>query len=275
MTNLLSIFTLKPTLTRVKREWREVLSNTGLMSRKAAADTVRRLYTVSGLPAPEVKFFPSPLRALQRRAILCSVIDCRPQLYSLMDPYRCALFDLFEAQLDEDMQAHLATEFYCALHWLRAGTFVFNLDHGLALSGLSRDIVQSPRFLGGQDAYWLSAYDFAVQAGLLKVPADLKDWFDAYKAYAQTAGWLFPYRDAALVCDRPLDVFLDSNGRLHGAGGPALAWEDGFGICAWHGCIIPRWAVEERGKLNERTIAKESDPTVRAALFKIWAGGSV
>jgi hypothetical protein len=274
MTNLLSIFTLKPILGQVRREWHEVLTNTASMSQKAAVNAAQHLYTVTGFAAPEVNLFSSPFRALQHRATRCNIIDRRVQLHSLMDPYRNALFELFEAQLGEEMQAYLATEFYCALHWLRTGCFMVNLDHGLALSGIDRDIVQSPRFLGGQDAFWLATYDFAIQTGLLKIPPDLWDWFDAYKTYAQTAGWLFPCQDAALVCDRPVNVALDANGRLHATAGPALAWKDGFGIFAWHGCVIPSWAIIQRWKLDEAAIVKESDPMVRAALFEIWAEGA-
>ncbi|WP_194909200.1 DUF6745 domain-containing protein [Catenulispora rubra] len=62
---------------------------------------------------------------------------------------------------------------------------------------------------------------------------------------ARSAGWWWPFRDVAVVCERPSLRKVDREGRLHAEDGPALVYPGGFSAYFWHGRIVPRWAVLE------------------------------
>ena len=50
---------------------------------------------------------------------------------------------------------------------------------------------------------------------------------------------------------------MTPDGRLHGEGGPAVAWPDGFAIHAWHGVRVPADVVERPGVLDPAGVIAE------------------
>ncbi|MBL1174673.1 leucine-rich repeat domain-containing protein [Pantanalinema sp. GBBB05] len=55
----------------------------------------------------------------------------------------------------------------------------------------------------------------------------------------ETCGWIIPFEDVCVVCDRPNQLFLDQEQRLHGEGEAAIAYRDGFKVYAHHGTTLP------------------------------------
>jgi len=45
----------------------------------------------------------------------------------------------------------------------------------------------------------------------------------------------WPYDDFVIVCEKPVDVYMDRNGFLHNHEGPGVVFKDGFGIKVKHG----------------------------------------
>jgi hypothetical protein len=254
-----------PLLKQVRADWRRILTNTAPIERSAAMAAVENLYLASGYGTPAIEFFASPQKAL-KRAYSGSLFA------ELMLPYRGQIFAAFNTQVgDIDIRCRIATDLYFRLHLFTPRTIHCGLVNILTMSGLDSTMVNSVYYLGGQDAWWLSAIDFALSARLLTLPRDLARWFAAYEYYASMAGWMFAFADRALICDRPASVRLNTHGRLHCTTGPALAFVDGSGIYAWKGKPIPKWAIEEPHKLTPAAIRRESDVEVRLALFDMWA----
>ncbi len=264
-------FTLQPLLKEVRRHWRYVLTDTSPVEQDRAAAFAQALCLLGRQRTCIVKFLESPKQALQYLAGLPNAQAGDSALW-LASLRRKELFDAFEAQLSEDMQAHIAEELYCNLDWLRPGAYLSGLNCNFVLNGAEPCIPQEPALLGGQDAYWLAAYDFAQRGGFLRLSPPLDAWFAAYKLYAQDCGWMFTREDVVIFCNRPILLRLDHNGRLHNPAGPAIKWSDGSGLYAWTGCLIPSWAVEEPERLGADSIAAQKDPLIRRALFEIWAG---
>lgn len=73
--------------------------------------------------------------------------------------------------------------------------------------------------------------------------------------------WWWPFRTGALLCERPVRLERDADGRLHCATGPAIAYSDGFTVHAWHGVIVPRDVIED--PLTPDQIVAESNTEIR------------
>ena len=62
----------------------------------------------------------------------------------------------------------------------------------------------------------------------------------------ENCGWIFPFENICLVCDRPLHIRFDSANELHAEGEPAIAFADGYSLYFHHGVKLP----EQYGKVH-------------------------
>ena len=62
----------------------------------------------------------------------------------------------------------------------------------------------------------------------------------------ENCGWIFPFENICLVCDRPLHLRFDSANELHAEGEPAIAFADGYSLYFHHGVKLP----EKYGKVH-------------------------
>jgi hypothetical protein len=62
---------------------------------------------------------------------------------------------------------------------------------------------------------------------------------------AQSAGLWWPYSNAVIVSDRPLELHLDDRYVPHREDGPAIVFRDGWRVFAWNGKAVPeRWIMQ-------------------------------
>ncbi len=57
----------------------------------------------------------------------------------------------------------------------------------------------------------------------------------------ENCNWFWPYEDTVILTPNPSEIHLDTEGRLHADGKPALRYPDPspFSIWAWHGVLLP------------------------------------
>ena len=67
---------------------------------------------------------------------------------------------------------------------------------------------------------------------------------------ARTCGWVCVYDEVAVVQDRPLFIRMDEQNRLHCQDGPAILYDDGFAVYAWHGVRVPPEWIRDKGHLT-------------------------
>ncbi len=104
------------------------------------------------------------------------------------------------------------------------------------------DVHDTLWFAGGSEFYWIAFYKFAEHIGV-KYSAEHSAALLAWSRYAEVCGPLYPYGGMAFVSRRPELVSFDEVRRLHADTGPALRFESGYSIHAWHGVRIPsEWA---------------------------------
>lgn len=83
---------------------------------------------------------------------------------------------------------------------------------------------------------------------------------------ARSAGMWWPMLDAVVLSERPRELHLDSEGRLHRATGPAISYPDGWGMHAWHGTLVPPSLVNGDGWSMDRIIRQPDSELRRCAV---------
>ncbi|GET38461.1 hypothetical protein MiSe_32190 [Microseira wollei NIES-4236] len=88
---------------------------------------------------------------------------------------------------------------------------------------------------------------------------------------AKECGWIFPYENTCLVCDRPIKLSFDSEHRLHAEADLAIQFADGFSMYANHGQGV--WLPKKYGKLHPKQwqaqwLLEEKNAEVRRVLIQ-------
>ena len=61
-----------------------------------------------------------------------------------------------------------------------------------------------------------------------------KFWY-VLQYFVKHCGWVLPFKNVAIVCDRPTHLLVDNENRIHAEGEPAIQYSDGFRVYARHG----------------------------------------
>jgi hypothetical protein len=123
-------------------------------------------------------------------------------------------------------------------------------------------------FFGHHEAGWLSFYDFfQSECGI-----DFGGKLDGIFAVAQECGWVYLFRDLAVIQDRYEILKRDEQHRLHCETGPAVRFTDGFEYYSWHGVNVPAEWIRDRSLTAKEAITWPNAEQRRAA-FEIvtWA----
>lgn len=122
---------------------------------------------------------------------------------------------------------------------------------------------------GCHEAPWLSFYSFFKEQCHLEVC----DKIQGLVELAEASGWLSVYEDTVVFQEKPTVILFDDQDRLHCETGPAIEYEDGFGVYSWHGVSIPKEWIEKRGELTPKTALGWENIEQRRAACEIvtWA----
>ena len=119
-------------------------------------------------------------------------------------------------------------------------------------------------FISNEIAY-LAFYQYCHDVlGLAEQTKSLRDFWEL----AQISGGAVFYRDECFILERPNILKLDTRGRLHCEGGPAMAYCDGFAIYAIHGVRIPTWIIEQPDRLSINTIDLEMNSEIQRVMIE-------
>ncbi|SEC02483.1 DUF6745 domain-containing protein [Streptomyces sp. TLI_105] len=267
--------------------WRAVAAATGPADRAAAEAGVRLAYRSAGLAEPErILWADSPLAAVTLLQGLTDTgrsvrdeVRTRPwaeerrRLHDALGPAGWAahwqatgapLWDLTRALVDRIRAA--ATEAFEETEAVEAaGAFeraeaVEEAERKGGEGAMEGDVrlVLLDAVLGQHDAAWLAAFDgHGVRlAGL--------------SAVAEHAGWWWPYENAVVLCERPVELHRDEAGRLDRGDGPALAFRDGFALHAWRGMRVSAEFLAGLTDLTPERIRKEENAELRRVMLEYY-----
>jgi hypothetical protein len=92
----------------------------------------------------------------------------------------------------------------------------------------------------------------------------------AYEDTAASAGWWWPHREFVMVCEHPVAIHRDEQGRLHCEDGPAIVWPDGWGVYRVHGIDIPADVILHRETLTIERIKAERNEEKRRVMIGLY-----
>ncbi|MBE9210413.1 ankyrin repeat domain-containing protein [Nostoc sp. LEGE 06077] len=81
-------------------------------------------------------------------------------------------------------------------------------------------------------------FHFSVVSHTLFEPYDKSAW-EVFQQLVQSCGWIIPFENICLVCDRPTQFLFDSENLLHAEGEAAIKFIDGTGLYSYHGVTLP------------------------------------
>ncbi|MFI9629655.1 DUF6745 domain-containing protein [Streptomyces sp. NPDC052042] len=243
--------------------WRAVAAATGAADRAAAEDGLRLAYRRAGLAEPErIVWVDSPRAAVEAVEKLVDA-GC-----SVRDEVRTRPW----ARERRRMYDELGPAGWSAL-WSATGAQLWETTAALAERirvGIVADLARSPEeeagvrlllldaVLGQHDAAWLSAFD------------GRGDRLDGLAEVARHAGWWWPYERVVVISERPEALHRDEAGRLDRGDGPALAYRDGFSLCAWRGMPVPAEFLTELNALTPRRIREEENAELRRVMLEFY-----
>lgn len=119
--------------------------------------------------------------------------------------------------------------------------------------------------LYGQSETWLCFYEFMEACG-----AEGLEVTHGLQRLAKACGWWLPCNQVAFVADRPMEIHVDDEGRLHSHETAAIKYRDGWKYYASHGMQIPSWIIEEPEKITAEAILKESNVEIRRVMIELF-----
>jgi len=134
---------------------------------------------------------------------------------------------------------------------------------------MSKSDILSNMIYGAHDAGSLGFYDFfGTECGIRDC-----DKLEGLADLARTCGWLSVFEDTVVFQEKPIAIRFDDQKRLHCETGPAIEYEDGFGVYSWHGVSVPKEWITERDKLTAKTALTWENIEQRRAACEIvtWA----
>ena len=168
---------------------------------------------------------------------------------------------------------------------------------GDAVGGAGQDLIRQAvfrvirenwhRYLGGQfwvgGWWWGGAYtSFFREICDLELRGDLWERGKAHEGTLQSACWWWPHRDFVMVSERPTEIhteLVDPNRprgwgshRLHNENGPAVGFQDGWGVYSIHGVQVPAKVIMAPETLTAAEVRDETNTEVRRHMLDRFGG---
>jgi hypothetical protein len=235
-----------------REKWRSLRLSRKPTNRQAATEAIKAAYELLSLSEPEILFFSNPDTAIK---YLKNHPDQNehPAIKQPSKHQRRSLFWYYlsmclerqiEAQIEGQLNKNLCVQLLSSNPW---GSFELGHPFGVQLGHYFPISPPLWRRLWGeghdlavaQPDIWAThgaLFDFCFM--VLGCLHNLKAW-QIFQVITLECGLIFPYEEKCIVCDRPIKILVDSHGRLHAEGEPALLFADGSRVYVHHGVMLP------------------------------------
>ncbi|MEU2155162.1 DUF6745 domain-containing protein [Streptomyces sp. NPDC019396] len=256
-------------------KWRAVAAATGPAERAEAEEGVRLAYRSAGLTAPgRLIWVDSP------RAAVAAVRSLEGAGRSVRDRIRTDPWADERRRVHDELGPAGWTD-----HWSRTGALLWDNTRALAeriRSGVADELAAEAAALAGGDEDEAAAERTAVRLVLMDAVLGQHDaaWLAAFDGrgerlaglarVAEHAGWWWPFEQAVVLCERPVELHRDEAGRLDRGDGPALAFADGFALHAWRGMPVAADFLAGLASLTPERIRTEENAELRRVMLEFY-----
>lgn len=117
----------------------------------------------------------------------------------------------------------------------------------------------------GYDSDWGAFYEYWERIGLIKD----HEPFTKYKDYLKARPFFALFLDGlAVVCEPPMYIKRDGEGRLHCEDGASLEWKDGYRLFFWHGVEVSEKLILRPDEVSRSDILQEENAERRRAMME-------
>lgn len=120
-----------------------------------------------------------------------------------------------------------------------------------------------PPFYGCHEMGFLSFY-IAFQRFGLECVNQMQGLIDL----AKNAGWTWFFDEGCIITERPTQLHLDDQGRIHSLSGMAVQFSDGWGIYAVHGIVVTEKIIMHPETLTAKEIDDEPNAEIRRVMIE-------
>lgn len=215
-------------------KWKNVALSIERIKHRKATQAVNQVYKVLGFPPPHVDFFTDPHTVLDEFTLAQLTASGRNGLKQhLGQPLQSLMFKKIWSALHKQLRRQLSSQLLDKLNAQLLQPLPAQLPWRMVEEcyPLTLYYVSSNWW-----AYTGSFFDFCIS--VLECNYNAQYW-KAYQVFAQECGWIYPFETTAFICDRPIQLSVDSDRRLHAEGKPAIQFLGESGIYANHGQIVP------------------------------------
>ena len=236
-----------------REKWKTVAKLTQPIDRERVAESIKLAYVASNFSKPEIVFFCSPFAAIEE---ILATKNFRAYLgRDIQHKFQKRCFDHLRHQIERQLDKNL---FYKLLNQIDYPDFPDHLDQysnprifhfpvGIEscvkaqimkdlgkteadYSDISELLMALIRPAGWSS--WACMFDFCIS--VLGLQHDQKEW-RIIRELMQCCGFIFQFKNVCIACDRPNKLLFDQGNLLHAEGEPALQFDDGYGVYAYHG----------------------------------------
>lgn len=211
-------------------KWRKIILSTEPINQQEATEAVKTAYESIGRKAAKILFYESPYLSLKA---ICT--DLKGQL-------GCCLGEKIMNEIDQNHLYFLAKLGRQGI-WGEGDLLYWEIIH------------QIEKELNTRFDLYIPDSPYNIRPIRPESWLDSAGWFDfeisvKQETFGQTGmemglllfkhcGWVLPFENICLVCDRPCRLSLDEQQRLHAEGEPALQFADGYSVYSYHGVDLP------------------------------------
>lgn len=118
---------------------------------------------------------------------------------------------------------------------------------------------------GSHDANWLGFYEFFLKELKIKECEELVPLMDL----AQVCGWWWPYENACILSELPLECHVNADGALHNPKGPSIRYGDGFAMYHLNGVEVSKEIAEAKPEqITKEMILGENNSDIRREIIR-------
>ncbi|MCL1475331.1 DUF6745 domain-containing protein [Argonema antarcticum] len=234
-----------------RNKWQEIVLSTETVDRVKAEQAVKVAYNMIGYEEPEIIFCQSPYEALRT---LLSQSQCRLESepkYNLSN----LIWNQFKSQVSIEVIRLICQQNEPMKRLITQYSTQLNLQLRRQLTDLTNQqgkILLKRYNLYVQPEKWAiygSQSDFCIS--VLNCNHNSQNW-KVFQLLVRHSGSIFSFEKVAhfgelpikfkkmvIICDRPIQLSLDSEYRLHAEGKPAIQFADGYSLYSYHGVTLP------------------------------------
>ncbi|MBE8996665.1 hypothetical protein IQ274_00125 [Nostoc sp. LEGE 12447] len=226
-----------------REKWRAIALSTERIDKEKAAEVVKAAYTAIGKQQPEIIFCDSPYAGLKiilkkrNNKLNSNNINLNNNLINYISTALVNKSSKTLYQLDRQVIRQLTI---FRLDFI-ISEYVFEKKSKFKIQpkmNLDRLWLKSQKL--ASDCCWLDFYISVLNCSYSKIR------WKTLQSLSRFCGWISPFENLCIICDRPLHLRFDNENHLHAEGEPAIEFTDGYSLYSYHGVTLP----EKYGKIH-------------------------